>query len=300
MMRTKGDLCGFAVRDEQTYGQISTTASIFGGRLRTLETPPSLEVGTDAGQCGTRKDGPSYIIRRGYGYKAVFTYPSGSDAWTGWFSRALGALTGIQRELDTHSAAFHVAPDEDLCAVGAMVTSLVLSAGAIGEAVEWTVESTCRYLAVGQDGTFTIPGSTVDTMDFPAVPSGAPLTYQAYPTWAKASGSPEEVKAKSWTLTVANTLTEEPGLVEGIPLSAGLAITPGATSITLEVTVTSAGPDWDEAQAEWPTGMTWRVPLGGKTLVLKGCRFDVRSPSRSAEAGYDETIAVIAQDMAVE
>ena len=51
-MRTKGDLCGITVRDEDTYGKISTTnTSRYAGTLITLKITDDRETDTIA-QCG--------------------------------------------------------------------------------------------------------------------------------------------------------------------------------------------------------------------------------------------------------
>ena len=304
MQRTKGDLCGFGIRSEDEYGKVSDGTTAFGGNLRTLSIPRTVNVENDVGACGNRVDGTPYVVAKGFAYTAEFTFPEESgNTWTEWAEAALGSLQGMQRELPSHTAVFHIASDQEEICVGSVVNSLKISAGGIGQVLVFTVGCTCQSAVIGKGGQFSnVPGNGTVSMPVPARIAGPPLTFRGggYPVMRKTSdGDASDIRCKSWTLSVATELTEDPGLVDGIPLTAGMGIVPGDTSVTLEITVTSAGPEWDLLRDEFPIDMVFEVPVGTKKVRLTGCRFDPQAPSRSAEGSYDETLSVIARNMTV-
>lgn len=301
-MRTKGDLCGFGIRTETEYGKIGTGTTLYGGSLRTLDIPHTVGVDNDMGACGNRADGEPYVTSHAYAYNAEFTFPDESTSgWTAWLEYAVGSLNGMTRELPSHTAVFHIASDEEEIAVGSTVNSLRIAASALGEALTFTVGCNCRCAAIGTSGSFEVPGNGTVSFPIPERLKAPPLRFRDYPSYKKTSASASSaVKCKAWTLSVSTELTEDAGLEGDIPLSAGLGIVPGATTIALEMTVTSSGPEWDLLQEEYPLDMTFEVPIGSKRVVLKGCRFDPQAPSRTADSSYDETIAVIARNLAVE
>ena len=282
--RTTGDLCGFTITNETSYGTTGTTKK-FGGVLSTLETPSEETLDYDQG-CGTRQWVNIVKTMESFGWTADFTSITGTD-WTDWFSYALGSLTGtISSSLTSFTALFRVASDEWMRSVGCKVDSMSVSADSFGSAVKFSVK------AMAKRNTFT---TTDQSSSAVARPTAKPIYYTSQ--WER-NGSP--IPVKSWTLSIDNSLVGDPGVDNGEALAAGNGSIPsGNSNITLDLTVTSIGPTWDLLKQSGAENDTLTLTLDGQVITCSGCFLKTNFPKRE-QGMYDETISYIAKSITVE
>lgn len=297
-MRTKGDLCALTVREEQDYGKIDASgASVYGGTLRTMSTPEDRNVEEITG-C-TRTALGHFRTSAAYSMSAVFTFVRG-QGWEDWVERAIGALTGVQRQTPSFDTAFRVAPGENHLLTGCRINTLTISASEIGAPLEFTAEAVARWHTMTP---FKDSDGTSLSMDLASIPKGAPITYNSMWEWSD-GGSYTKIPGKSWSLKISQSLASEPGAssddggTDVIKLEAGGDSVPQASEITLDITITSTGPEWDRRRLEFTDGLTFRTTIDGRTVTLKDCYLKPDMPDRS-QGTYDETISVVATDMEV-
>lgn len=299
-VRTKGDLCGLTIRTEQTYGKVDTAGtSVYGGTLRTFNTSGNTADVEEIHGCTRLKRG-DFVTSRAFGYTATFNFIR-SQGWTRWMELAIGALTGIQRQSDSYDTVFRVADGDNRIMTGCRVNSLTISASDIGQALEFSVNAVCRWYSLSP---FKDSDGTDLSMDVAPLPSGAPITYLKKWEWSDDGTDFASIPGKSWTMTINQNLTSEPDVndpndANGFKLEAGGDSVPGASEVTLEITVTSAGQEWDRLRHELASGLTFRIEIDGYLVTLSGCRINQGDPDRTADSGYDETISVTATDITV-
>lgn len=300
-VRTKGDLCGLTIRTEKTYGQIdSSGTSVYGGTLRSMSTSGDSAEVEDINGCTRLKLG-DFVTARSFGYTATFNFVR-SQGWTRWMELAMGALTGIQRQSDSYDTVFRVSAGENHLLTGCRVNSLTISASDIGQALEFSVNAMCRWHTLTP---FKDSDGTSLSMDLASIPSGPPITYLNKWEYSTDGTSFEEIPGKSWSLAINQNLQGEPDVNDpddenGYKLEAGSDSIPQESEVTLEITITSVGPEWDRMRHDLASGLTFRVIIDGYRVTLTGCRLNQGDPDRTADSGYDETISVTATDVVVE
>ena len=299
-VRTKGDLCGLTIRTEQTYGKVDTAGtSVYAGTMGTFNTSGNTAEVEDINGCTRLKRG-DFVTARAFGYTATFNFIRG-QGWTRWMELAMGDLTGIQRQSDSYDTVFRVSESDNRLMTGCRVNSLTISATDIGKAIDFSVNAVCRWYSLSP---FQDSDGTALSMDIAPLPSGAPITYLKKWEWSDDGTDYEQIPGKSWTLTINQNLTSEPDVndpddANGYKLEAGGDSVPGASEVTLEITVTSVGPEWDRLRHDLASGLTFRIEIDGYLVTLKDCRINQGDPDRTAESGYDETISITATDIAV-
>lgn len=300
-VRTKGDLCGLTIRVEQTYGKVDASASsVYGGTLRSMSTSGDSADVEEIHGCTRLKLG-DFVTARAFGYTATFNHVRG-QGWTRWMELAMGALTGIQRQSDSYDTLFRVSQGENHLMTGCRVNSLTIRASDIGQPLEFSVNAMCRWHTMTP---FKDSDGTSLDMAIAAIPSGPPITYLDKWEYSTDGSVFEEIPGKSWSLSINQNLQGEPGVnkaddPDGYKLEAGSDSVPQASEVTLEITITSAGPEWDRMRHDLASGLTFRTTIDGATITLKGCRINQGDPDRTADSGYDETISVTATDIVVE
>ncbi len=296
-MRTKGDLCGMTVRDEQEYGKVDTSGqSAYAGTLVSLSINDERETDT-IGQCGSMVRAGIIEVARKCDFKAVFNQVRGTG-WEKWLIRALGASSGTSRDLPSFDTSFRVAAGEHHLCTGCVMDTVTMSATNIGSKVELSAQAVCRWHTM-------TPFEDADgsSITFPPVevPYGLPLTFNSlwqYSTDGGSSWTP--IKTKGFTLTISRSLQSDPGVSgDGIRLEAGEGSVPQDIKITLDLTITSTGPEWDAKRlAAMTDDFTLKLTLDSKTITLRGCVLGIKGPDRT-QASYDETISFDAADMTV-
>lgn len=297
MVRTKGDLCGLTVRSETEYGVIGSGASEYAGTTLTLSD--SGEATTEGvAQCGSRVDADTIVTSISAGYSATFNHVRG-QGWEDWITRAVGALTGVQREIPSFDTAVRVDPQTVHLWTGCMVNSFGMSAASIGAKVEFSVTTVARWHTMTP---FEDSDGTELTMDTVAIPSGAPITYNGLWEYSTDGSDFSKIPAKSFSLSISNNLVSDPGVSSedgtGYGLDAGGGSAAQDCTITLDLTITSKDSTWDALRMALTKGMTFRITIDGKVLTLTGCTLGLAGPDRS-QGQYDETISVTALDLTV-
>lgn len=297
-MRTKGDLCGITVRDEDTYGKISTTnTSRYAGTLITLKITDDRETDTIA-QCGSMVRAGLFEVSRSASFKATFNQVRGTS-WEDWMIKALGSGSGVTSDIPSFDAAFRIAAGEFHLLTGCKVNTFTLTSGSIGGKLELSVDAVGRWHTMTP---FTDSDGSSLTFSSVSVPAGIPVTHNADWEWSKDGVTFTPIRAKGFTLTIGRSLQSDPGFSssadDAIRLEAGEDSVPQDISITLDLTVTSTGPEWDRLRLAFTDGVTLRTVIDGKTVTLKGCVLDIEGPDRS-QGTYDETISFDAADATV-
>ena len=299
-VRTKGDLCGLTIRTEQQYGKVDASGtSVYAGTMGTFNTSGNTAEVEAINGCTRLKRG-DFVTSRAFGYTATFNFIRG-QGWTRWMELATGSLEGIQRQSDSYDTAFRVAENDTRIMTGCRVNSLTITASDIGQALEFSVNAVARWYSLSP---FKDSDGTDITMDLASLPSGAPITYLKKWEWSDDGTDFEQIPGKSWTLTINQNLTSEPDVndpddEDGYKLEAGGDSVPGASEVTLEITVTSVGPEWDQLRHDLASGLTFRTEIDGYLVTLTGCRISQGDPDRTADSGYDETISITATDIVV-
>ena len=300
-VRTKGDLCGLTIRVEQTYGMVDASASsVYGGTLRSMSTSGDSADVEEIHGCTRLKLG-DFVTARSFGYTATFNHVR-EQGWTRWMELAMGALTGIQRQSDSYDTVFRVSQGENHLMTGCRVNSLTIRASDIGQPLEFSVNAMCRWHTMTP---FRDSDGTSLDMAIAAIPAGPPITYLDKWEYSTNGSVFEKIPGKSWSLSINQNLQGEPGVnkaddPDGYKLEAGSDSVPQASEVTLEITITSAGPEWDRMRHDLTSGLTFRTTIDGAIIILKGCRINQGDPDRTADSGYDETISVTATDIVVE
>ena len=297
-MRTLGDLCGVSVREETTYGVIGSGASDYAGTCLTLQDSDS---GTteDTWGCGSRIPQATRFVSFSTGYSITFNHVEG-QGWEDWVRKAVGSLSGVQRDTPSYDTAIRVSPSEVHLWTGCRVNTLGVSATALAAKLEFSVEAMARWHTLTP---FKDSDGDSLSMDTASVPVGLPVRYTDLWEYSLNGTSYQKVNAKSWNLRIAANLQGDPGASdEGtddmVQLEAGAGSQAPGSTITLEMTITSTDDTWDQLRNKRTTGITLRTVIDGRTVTLKDCVLDLRGPNRS-QGSYDETISVTARDISV-
>lgn len=297
--RTKGDLCGLTVRDEATYGVIDTSGtSAYAGTTLTLSSPDDYTM-EEIQQCGSRVRGGVFRTAASFGYDATFNYVR-NQGWEDWIRRAIGSLSGVQRETPSFDTVIRVAPDEYHLWTGCRVNTLSIAAPSIGAPLEFSVSAMARWHTMTP---FTDSDGDSLSIALVAIPAGAPITFNRPWEYSTNGTSWTRIKGKSFTLSINQNLSGDPGASsetddDAFQLEAGSGSVPLESSITLDITITSVGPEWDRMRLACTTGLYFRTVIDGHTVTLSGCNLSPTMPDR-IQAMYDETISVTATDMTV-
>lgn len=292
-------MCGLTVRTEQTYGVIDAAGtSEYAGTLQTMTTSDTSET-EDQLQCGSMVRADVRTVSTATGFSASVHHKRG-QGWEKWVERALGALTGIQRTIPSFDALFRVGAQEFHLLTGCKVDTLTISAESIAATLNINVTAVARWHTITP---FADSDGSALEMEAAAVPVAPPVTFNIPWSWSSDGQSFEPIKGKSFTLTIARSLQSEPGITaegadDAYELEAGGDSTPQGAEITLDIVITSVGPEWDRMRLANTKGLTFRTVIDGRTVTLTGCNLSPDGPDRT-QSSYDETISVTATDMTV-
>ena len=298
MVRTKGDLCGLTVRTESVYGEVNASGtSVYAGTTLTLsDGSEKTEEGIE--QCGSRVDADTMVISTSTGYNATFNMVRNQD-WEDWIERAVGGLSGVQRELPSFDTAVRVDPSTVHLWTGCRVNTLGISAASVGAKLEFSVSTMARWHTKTP---FADSDGTAITMDTVAIPTGIPITFNRPWEYSTDGSQFHRIPAKAFSLSISNNLAADPGISDddgtGYGLEAGEGSAAQDCTITLDLTITSKDNTWDDLRMALTKGMTFRTVIDGHTVTLTGCSLGLAGPDRS-QGQYDETIAVTALNITV-
>lgn len=264
-MRTKGDLCTLSKN------------GLYGGSLTELSDTSSINQSAEA-ECGSFTIGEIVNLDRAYSFSAKFkTVKSENGSPADWLNTAGIPGDGSIVTPSPYPYACRVASDEFFRAEGAYLNTLNITAPSYGAVLEISADFLCKSIE------YTETGSLV------AKPQVAPFTYSS--KWAM-DGTP--INAKSWTLSINNTLATDGDLIDGIAYSHTDAVST-EVNMALEFTISSVSHDWDflkqaeSRQATSPTHtLTWSDGMHDYTVV--GWLNPMNFPTRS-QGTYDETIS---------
>lgn len=277
--RTKGDTCDIYTAKESVRGTaVKTTAH---GRLKTL-SDKTKDTYDSYINCGSRAN-TFFEVSRETGYSATMTVRTGDlSEWLAYGYSTAETLPSITTEVKVGPGEWHLWD-------GGVVDTLTISASQIGSPIQLTADVVARWHTFkksGQaysnpDGTaYTDPGTPV------AGTNSLPVRYNSLPVVDGAS-----LNAKSWTLTVSNSIVSDAGVVLGKCLASGCDAYPSDLDITLSMTISSATETaWDKKRQDGAS-VTVKIVLDGKTLTVAGI-IDAQDPDRQSESGYDETITL--------
>lgn len=296
-MRTKGDLCGLTILEESSYGVVPSGTGVYSGTCLTLTDNCSATY-ENIQSCGARNRSGAFVSQISCGFTATFSVVRGRG-WEEWIERVQGSLAGVTRDLPSFTTVIRVSPSEVHVWTGCMVDSLTLSAGSIGEHIEFSVTVVARWhtLTPLRDS----DGSTITAEPVP-IPSGVHVTYAGNWEYSPDGTSWTRVGAKGFTLSCSSNLASDEGAATDADTAYGLAAGSGSaaqdSSITLDLTITSKDSTWDLLKHTLPTDLRFRCVIDSKTVTLTGCTLDIAGPTRS-QGTYDETISVTASDLTV-
>lgn len=277
--RTKGDTCDIYTGTEKTRGTaVKTTAH---GRLKTL-SDKTKDTYDSYINCGSRESS-YFAVSRETGYSATMTLRTGDLAeWLSYAYTSEAELTSITTEVKVGPGEWHLWD-------GGVVDTLTVSASQIGSPVQLTADVVARWhTSKTSSQGYTNPDGT-DYSDPGTPTAGANSVPVRYTTLPTVDG--KQVNAKSWTLTVSNSVTSDPGEVSGMCLASGGDAYPSDSDITLSVTMASATEfGWDRKRQDGGS-VTAVIVLDGKTLTVTGI-IDAQDPDRQSESGYDETLTL--------
>lgn len=299
-VRSKGSLCRFAVRDEETYGTFSAAnVSRYGGALSTLDTTATKSWEEDPGEC-TYAFAKAYNTGNDYGFKATFTHPR-SSAWYNWVIMSMGALTGIGdiRDIVSFTSRIRIASDELMAFLGCKINTFKISSSKVGGALSFEADVLAQYCDLSSTTSFEDAlGSSfifadVDRPDYSPITDNTSLYYSINNgvTWLNCD-------AKTWSITITRNLMADADTVSDRPLNAGRSLTPQECTIALEFTQLSRSSVWDSLKLTEVTDIQFKKVIDGTTVILTGGYITGDMPSRS-QATYDETTKVTMKDMTV-
>jgi hypothetical protein len=228
----------------------------------------------------------SFRVRRSEGCAAV----------AGWLNRAIGGTTP-SHVLPSFSAIAKTGPTDVHIWTGSMVDTLSLSQSAPGSAVQVQVDAVSMWHGYAEGtGAFKGPGGMTANLTNRTVPTtgGAPETR------ASLRMDAETLLAKSWSLSISNTLQPVAGASDGLTLSAGGGAIPTGCDITLDMTLQSVADTMTE-----DLRMASLIPEDRPTIVLdlgagtealsitfEDCIIEAGGVDRTAEGPYDEVLHI--------
>ena len=292
-IKTAGALKPLQYIKESTFGTLPSGTLSYGGKISTQSQSNSFEIETFCSDGSRTTEIVNYGAQE-VGFEAeVGTYlDNGSYSWTWLLDMALGT-SSARADIPSFSALFEVAPDQHYLYRGCKVDGLTLSASGVGKMV--TAQVTAKAMTGKAGSTKSELCSNTDA----TVPALNPVTHNAYPV-ITLSSTDTTVPAKSWSISIANGLKLEEGIVDGNALKAGSMIYPdGLLDITLEYTIASTSLIWDKLKmlADEQPRFTVKHTLGGYTLTFSNCWLQPDDMPSRAQSGYDETITVKASDV---
>lgn len=277
--RTKGDVCDIYTAKETTRGVAVKTSAH--GRLKTL-SDSTKDTYDSYINCGSRVSS-FFTVSRETGYSATMTLRTGDlTSWLECGYSTAESLPSITTEVKVGPGEWHLWD-------GGVVDTLTLSASQIGSPIQLTANVVARWHTSKMTGqAYSNPDGTA--YSDPGTPTAGantlPIRYTSLPTVDGAT-----LNAKSWTLTLSNSVVSDPGEVGGMCLAAGSDAYPSDCDITLSMTIASATEtSWDMKRQTGAT-VTAVIVVDGKTLTVSGI-IDAQGPDRQSESGYDETITL--------
>lgn len=257
---------------------VNTTAH---GRLKTL-SDKTKDTYDSYINCGSRESS-YFTVSRETGYSATMTMRTGDlETWLSYAYTSEAELPSITTEVKVGPGEWHLWD-------GGVVDTLTVSASQIGSPIQLTADVVARWHTsktstkgyTNPDGSdYVSPGTAT------AGNNSLPVRYTSVP---KVDGT--SLMAKSWTLTVSNSVVSEPAVLMDMCLASGRDAYPSDSDITLSMTVASSTESgWDKKRQDGGS-VTAVIVLDGKTLTITGI-IDAQDPDRQSESGYDETITL--------
>ncbi|MFA6728839.1 MAG: hypothetical protein WCS17_11605 [Prevotella sp.] len=299
--RTKGDLRGFTIRNENAFGTFYTSGtSVYGGTIQTLDPTGGKSFSEDVTD-GSYKFATPVVTGMSAGYKVKFRYPISSD-WQTWITRTIGGLTGIGtlRDITPFSSVIKVASDELISWLGCKVDSLTIASSKIGELLDITATIIAMYETESSTTTFTDAEGGSYIFAEAARPSYVPLSDNTPWQYSTDNGATwSSCDHKTWELQITRGLQSDASNVGGLPLDAGLSIIPTKCEVQFKFSQLSKSSEWDTLKRSGMTDLQFKKTIDNKVVLLTGgYLLPDNMPSRSQNT-YDETIVVKIQDITV-
>lgn len=301
-IRTRGDLCGLTRKPESSYGVPTDDSKTSLGWIRNLSDGDTVNTGETPGPCGSRMSGGVFAVSRQARPSVTVQAPAGHDIIRTWLGMAYdGSTTDALTSPSYQSLMAKVGPGEWHLWTGAKVDTLTVDASGYGEAVEVSADIVARVHAISTSYADSKATFTADGADYsltPAdVPSDAPPVTSTATWTVDGTAVPYQT---SWSLKIANNLEPSLGVgADGVGLEAGQGSTPQECEVTLDITVTSSGPEWDIERLALGTHELVLTGLDGLTVTLTGCTLGGSGPSRVWSGAYTETLSWTATGMTV-
>ncbi len=292
-IKTAGALKPLQYIKESTFGTLPSGTLAYGGKISTQSQSNSFEIETFCSDGSRTTEIVNYGAQEvGFECELGIYLDSGSYSWTWLLGMALGT-SSARADIPSFSALFEAAPDQHYLYRGCKIDGLTLSASGVGKMVVAQVTAKAMRGQAGSSKSELCSNADAD------VPALNPVTHNAYPV-IELGSSDLIVPAKSWSISIANGLKLEEGIVDGKALKAGSMIYPdGLLDITLEYTIASTSLVWDRLKmlADEQPRFTVEHTIGGYTLTFSDCWLQPDDMPSRAQSGYDETITVKASDV---
>lgn len=308
-VKVPGSLGGLQYIQEAVYG--TTPSNTDFGYFGFMNTMQGSGNGGEEEQLadGSRIFDTVIYTQRSAGFDAVLSlFKDGTDslgdAW--YWKTILTFAYNAAGDLPSFSALMKIASDQFVLFRGCKIDSLELSSEDVGDKVTAKV-SAKALVQMPQQATAAATGTAIGVTlgsENAGPTSKAPITFNAYPTMTR-NGVSTAIPARSFRISISNSLEEEEGIVDGVAYAAGAGLVPQGCEVELEYEVLSSSSVWDNLKANASTSDYATYPItithviGGRTLTFTGCYIDTDDhPSRS-QGTYTETIRFHAKAMTV-
>lgn len=288
--RTAGQMGKLLMAEETTYGTPGTDFGFFG---HLLSARPMFEPNYEAmPPLCSRARGRAYTTTREYGVGLTALFTDEDD------------LKGkLQHVMDAKPATYfcQMADDEFHGYTGAVATSVKLAVSAIGKAVEMTFDLGAQYLSMSA----VRDAWSAEDIHFAPEPLdctyGIPLTDGGNAVLTL--DGTEEVKFKSWDVSIKNNVEPQAGYVDDLALNAGSGALAGVQDIVITLDQPSMSNKWNlrKWNCEEPAELVIPMRAGDEVyeLTFTDMYFESGLTEHDASKPYDETIALNARTVQV-
>jgi hypothetical protein len=292
---TAGELDALYYIAESVYGTTPTGAQVFGGDLISLKPDVSLGkqfvVQGSNRSFGTTTKGP---------YKAGFRaqlYNRSAVSWRTLFAAyAFGSTTGLADHLGSFSALVGKKVGANYfynMYNGCKINKLTISSEKPGMPFVFDAEVFAQWVTASTSKTFA--GLQAVTMGaYPAEPAKPIDTWLTGIQINLAAGGLAAFPVKSFSLTVDNHLSRQPGLKTGAdakqyPLEAGQAINEGERDIIFEYAIDSTNETYTNSKLADQAVTALTIKIGTYTITLSGGAWEANDLPELKQALMEES-----------
>jgi len=293
-IKTPGSLGGLQYLQESAYGTTPTGVDFgyFGFMNNMQETGNGSEEELIAD--GSRIFGSVLHRVRSAGFDATVSLFRDQGTWT-WKDILTFAYSPTQ-DLRSFSALMKIDYNEYVMFTGCKMDKLVLSAESVGSKVLAKVSAKALEHLTHQSSKAGFGPSLGNENAGPS--PKVPVIYDAYPQMT-VGGNTAQIWAKSFSISIGNSLEEKEGIVSNKALAAGNGLLPGLCNVELEYTLLSKNADWDNLKLAGTDGITIVQTIGAHTLTFSNCYIVTDDHPSRAQSSYDETVRFKAGSMTV-